>query len=349
MEYYESRLDEEQRVYYHTLIAGYKARESRIKSVGLTEKRFWDVVNAVEYDCPDIFYTNLMNRTAWMTASGWELEVKYLYDAQQIRQVEDKIEEIVRCIQKRISELKVQSIYNKCMVIHDYLVQNCVYDYEAYAYFKSHESNRENPRPQAYSIVGLVNEKKAVCAGIASAFRLFCQRFGIEAIYVSGHSWHPKDKDWNNGGHAWNIVRVGEHCAQIDVTWDICWSGEDAAIPIRYDYFFLTDLEMLRNHQFMGYPHCGVRNQSYLARTNRVFHNCDQLKEYVDKVLKERTPGQSVFHFYFKMNNRSMTKKQVESTVADMVCNTLNKGIHWWTSTNDAFSIYGIKVVLKDS
>ena len=107
--------------------------------------------------------------------------------------------------------------YSREKYVHDYLIQNVVYDASA-------------PLDQsAYS--ALVNGR-SVCAGYARAFQYVCQKLGIPAYYCAGTSGED---------HAWNIVKLGDGYYNVDVTWD-------DSDPSTYDYFNKTDGDYSGTH-----------------------------------------------------------------------------------------------------
>ena len=100
---------------------------------------------------------------------------------------------------------------------------------------------------------------------------------GIEAIVVKGESSQSRTDKYS--GHSWNLIRVGKNSAHIDVTWDMCLTLENW--PIRYDYFFLPDTEMMRNHQYAGYPICRELNLSYFEKRESLIKDIKELDEFI--------------------------------------------------------------------
>ena len=120
------------------------------------------------------------------------------------------------------------SDYDIAKALHDYLLLNCVYDYENYL--------RHTVPAESYTADGALLEGTAVCAGYARAYQLLMQEAGIPCEYVSGYA---------NGGHAWNVVEIDGAWYHVDTTWDD--PVPDRAGYVRYDYFLKSDDYMRAN------------------------------------------------------------------------------------------------------
>ena len=138
----------------------------------------------------------------------------------------------------------------KLRIIHDYMINNCIYDEEAY---QLSEIVRKSSRPltkkegeyldesNAWSPVGVIMDNKAVCGGYALTFQLFCTLMDIPCAYICGNSIASAGED---GKHAWNAVIIDGEILYVDVTWD-------DPIPdgnLRYDYFLVSEKQISQDH-----------------------------------------------------------------------------------------------------
>lgn len=149
-------------------------------------------------------------------------------------------------IEKALNYIKKagNSEYDRIKLAHDYIVNNTVYDIDAY--------NADNIPDEDYSPYGIIVNKKGVCQGYAETFKLFMDELGIECLIISGDA--NGLSGW--GGHAWNIVKIKDKYYHIDVTFDDPVTyGEDI---LRYDFFLLSDSKMAENHKWerKDYPEC---------------------------------------------------------------------------------------------
>lgn len=125
--------------------------------------------------------------------------------------------------------------YSKIKYIHDWIINNTVYDKN----YSLKDKNSSVFRPDGPILYG-----KAVCEGYAKAFCYLAQQLNIPAICVSGTA---TDSYGSTGGHMWNGVRVDNDWYYLDVTWDdpTTFTGENV---LRYDYFLLPFTQMLNDH-----------------------------------------------------------------------------------------------------
>lgn len=122
----------------------------------------------------------------------------------------------------------------KVKSIHDYLVLNCEYDYEAIS------SDDFEP----YSYYGVFINKKAVCSGYADAFLLLCDMAGIPALVVCGEA----DSGTQILPHAWNMVCLDGVWYYVDVTYDDPYPNRPGTVL--HDYY-LVDYEFISSdHSF---------------------------------------------------------------------------------------------------
>lgn len=82
---------------------------------------------------------------------------------------------------------------------------------------------------------GALIEKKAHCEGYSRAFKLLCNKVGIECDLVCGISFDE--------GHMWNVVNIDGAHSYVDVTWN------DRTDYESYLYFNVTEEQMKFDHE----------------------------------------------------------------------------------------------------
>ncbi len=338
MEYYGSCLNEIERKFYFKIIDAFQKRSLFVRAEGITDaKSFLKCISAVQYDFPNLFYVDFSHYTYVIFDDGWEYRPKYLYEKEEILKKQKQISELIQRLVLELKKRGLFSVYQKCGYIHSYLVRNCKYDYTAL--------EDSDKRRAAYTIEGPLLEKTGVCQGIALAYRLICMNCGIEAIAVKGVSLRPGTTVYE--GHAWNLIRVGESSAQVDATWDMCLTSEEW--PIRYDYFFLPDIEMMRDHQYVGYPICRQLNSSYFERSQSQFKEMKELDGFIARVFRNNKswdkPGN--YYFQFKMTNRKETEKEIQNYVSNLIRKCTDKGYSYSVSINSPQSVFSYKIEIK--
>ncbi len=127
------------------------------------------------------------------------------------------------------------TMYDKLKSIHDYIcktntyVSNALYCYSAY---------------------GSLVDHKSVCEGYAEAFKLLCDKVGIDCILVTGMSLPNTDND-NTEAHMWNLVRMDDDAwYAVDVTWDDAGDVEG-----NYNYFLVGTDTVVRGRKFSESHH----------------------------------------------------------------------------------------------
>lgn len=328
MEYYESRLDETGRRFYQEVVRRLKDHAVRVRAPrGMAPEQMMECIHAVLYDVPELFYVEAHEISYTVRPGGLEYNPRYRYPKGESDQRRRRIEEQAERILKGMQRAGAGSVYQRCGWLHHYLVRHCTYD--------EHAPGHPDICFRAYTIEGVFLEQKAVCEGIALAYRYLCKKAGIEAIAVTGVSLRPGGREREK--HAWNIVRAGRAAAHVDVTWDMCMSSAEGIV--RCDYFFLPDQEMTRDHQYAGYPVCGQSGSGYFERFGRQFSEPAELGAYIRKEYAR--PGrEEKLILYFKIRDQRMTKEEVDRSVAGQIRQCTDRGFSYSYNINETQSVF---------
>ena len=212
---------------------------------------------------------NLVSTWYWLSNTGDSMNVKitYSYTPEEYNLTNIKAHQIVSEIIK-----PGMTNYGKEKAIHDYIINNTVYDYENYI-------NGTIPS-YSHTSYGILVLGKGVCGGYSAAFKLLCHLAGLNCIIVQGQSYSSQGEE----DHAWNIVEIDGCYYHIDVTFDdpVMPVGQDI---LNYYYFNLSDELISRNHKWKreDCPQCNNLQHNYYY-LNNIFVN--DMEEYVYK-LKE--------------------------------------------------------------
>ena len=115
----------------------------------------------------------------------------YKYTLEQDRAMNVAIDNAIKSL-----NLNGKSEYQKVRAIHDYICDKVDYDDEY----------------EKYTAYDAIMTGSAVCQGYANLFCRMCYEVDLEVELITGIG--------NGGGHAWNIVKIGDVYYNIDVTWD---------------------------------------------------------------------------------------------------------------------------------
>ncbi len=154
------------------------------------------------------------------------------------------------------------STYDKVLYIHDYITENCKYDY------KGADSPNNGLWGTSY---GCLVQGSAVCQGYAEAFIYLMNKLGIESGICTGSN------------HAWNYVNIDGKYYWLDATWDDMDSYADD-YQAEHTYFLVNSDMILRSRNIdwtQGYfPDCTSIDENYFVKNNAYFDSYDR-----DKVI----------------------------------------------------------------
>ena len=153
----------------------------------------------VSNDFFDIYY--------YKTKPQLIFNMDYFETAEQTKYVNDHVGEILKSI-----GVQGKSNYEKVKAIHDYLCELITYD---------------SLRTDSNAMYGAITNRRAICNAYSLCMYKLCVEAGIPCKYIGGYAGKAR----NAGGHAWNIVALGDKWYYVDVTWDDTENG------IVYDYF----------------------------------------------------------------------------------------------------------------
>ena len=221
--YYAAYSDREIEEYIYN---GIKNREEKIylSRFGLTSSNIKYYVFGVINDHPELYFANTYFRYVMNSAGIVQYIVVSYLTGDDAAAFEQAVEEAMALVGNSMSD------FEKALVFHEYIVLNTAYDYE------NLQSN--TLPPEVFTAYGVFVDKVAVCQGYALAYKLLCDKAGIECYMVTSGSMN----------HAWNIIKLGNHYYQLDATWnDPVW---DAPGRVSHNYLFSSDssFEQYKGH-----------------------------------------------------------------------------------------------------
>ena len=253
--YYYHRFPEEKKRIYRAVYKGAKEGAPVVSLPGNEEMdTVMEVYNAVLLDNPMLYY--LSRTVEVLKYSGavckTEIRMHYTLSRETIRDFDRRIEDGVNGL---IEDLGLGKMRDRDAVktLHDYLAAEMKYDSEAL------RDRKKGRLISAHSVIGFFSKQSAVCDGISSTVKLVLNALDIPCIVVAGSAAGEGD-----GGHAWNIVKIGEEAYHLDITWDINMSTRD---KICYDYYNIPDEAARRDHKWPpGLPRCSSWKESLRVR-----------------------------------------------------------------------------------
>ncbi len=154
----------------------------------------------------------------------------------------------------------------KAFLAFSYIQQNCQYDQASADLITAKLTDKMDRRWVSVPYGPLV-KKMGVCEGIATAYKMFMDYYGIKSRIVFGHF----DGEEANS-HCWNMICLNDKYYHVDATYGI--SGEGIYIGC----FMKDDTAMSETHNWdmSKYPQCTSRNPDY-----------DYIESYIDDHANE--------------------------------------------------------------
>lgn len=98
--------------------------------------------------------------------------VRYHDDETTVRRKQQTIDRFTDRVVKAMRRDHCDSVYKKCLWLHNMMVRHCTYDHDAVGHSEE--------KYAAYSMDGFFLEHRAVCSGIAMAYRYLCGKVGVD-------------------------------------------------------------------------------------------------------------------------------------------------------------------------
>lgn len=166
-------------------------------------------------------------------------------------------------------------------------------------------------------IYGVINNRLAVCEGIAKFVKLTLNKLGIECFICGGKCTLENEKIED---HAWNIIKIEEDYYHIDVTWDIRKDDAQNKRIVSYDYFNLDDANISRDHfDFNMSFECTSMLYNYHAIMGRFISGKKQLIQLLSDGL---ALGKN---FSFRIKRTINTPDNID----DIVVETFNESVKY--------------------
>ena len=302
VKFYYQALSKDKKRIYKELYDGFRQKKREIFIVADTKKisitDISDIAVSVYNDTPSFYYLDMSKYKYLQTPLGYIYSQEYLYTDAQIEAFDKRLEVGLKkfCAKYIIPQM---TEYEKVKVIHDYLVRTIVYDHEILSQGGSAD--------EAYNVLGALLKRRAVCWGIACAFKLICDYCKIKNFVVIGDAL-PREGD---AGHAWNIVKIDGKNYHIDVTWDIKDKGD---ISFCYDYFNLNDHLIRFDHTWEStlYPVCDSIELNYYYKNRLYVKTTAELSDFIADALMRKEKYIAV-----KFANKMPTKLCIEEAIKE--------------------------------
>lgn len=153
------------------------------------------------------------------------IKVEKIYNEEMIIILNYKVDEILKTKVDKNDDTRT-----KIKKIHDYIINNTVYDKE--------RSDNQVFTYNSSTAYGVLIEGYGICGGYTDTMELFLEKLGIKSIKIS------------NENHIWNYVYLNNQWLHMDLTWDdpILSNGKNM---LDHTYFLINtkSLKELENNE----------------------------------------------------------------------------------------------------
>ncbi len=206
-----------------------------VSAYQISREEAYNIIFQILNHNPGLFYVDGTVGTSYNPTTNMvtSYKVTYLGTPEEIDQQRQELEEAAdqAAAQTDISMTDVE----KALTVHDYLVQNCEYDYD-----RLESGQLPNISHTAY---GALVKGMAVCDGYGDAYTYIMEdKLGIPCELVTSDAM----------AHAWNMIQIGGKWYHVDVTWDD--PVRDCIGRVGHNYFMLSDKVISDdNHRHEGW------------------------------------------------------------------------------------------------
>lgn len=226
------RLGTSARRAYQAIRDGVLAFRPHIRLFGVTEAEIDDAYEAMRRSTPEVFWLDGYSlQCISQTGRIWELEPSYRIDRDEAARLLAEMEERSRPLIDALSQLPAPE--QRVQAAHNALILNAVYS--------------DTGDPFEYTAVGALVRGKAVCSGLAYAFKYLMDRLEVPCLIVRGTaastpSWDDPER------HSWNLVELDGRWTHVDVTYDLGFSPAKRYPHLAY--LGVSDEEIAPTHKW---------------------------------------------------------------------------------------------------
>lgn len=209
------------------------------------------------YDCPEAFWIRSFNYTidADLTSGksqkiGYVDWIEFDFTSDSYPNAYNDLaaydEGVAAAVNSIKQTRKSTSVYETIKAIHDYVLLNASYDYDAL-------SGSTYTYGYAYTAAPLFTGKgKFVCEGYSKAMKILCGKFNINCALVSGDGMTSSS---SGGPHMWNYVQIGDKWYAVDSTWDDGCFNSNGTPQLLYNYFLVGSTTWVKNDKTFSQDH----------------------------------------------------------------------------------------------
>lgn len=197
-----------------------------VRSLGIPVSGLGPFYTRLLNDYPELFYV----RSSWSYSYNPTNNVVTVITPKYVEfdNLNQAISEFDAAANRALAQVQgLTDPVEKALILHDYLVVNCLYNWEVATGQEAGNAYVASGMP--WNAYGALVKGDAVCQGYALAYKYLLTRAGIPSVVISSSSMN----------HAWNGVQIDGDWYQADPTWDDPTPNREGRA--RHAYFLLSD------------------------------------------------------------------------------------------------------------
>ena len=310
--YYELLNDNQKRA-YNSMLSAIQARQSSVNiGTNITPVEFNDVIRFISMEHPE--YAYFAGVYCSLDSAG-NINIPYLDIDENLytTKVNYVVNEIYLKTHGSSSKRKI------VQAIFDYLTEHLEYDYEIYRQYANADNEGDQAvynfaKDQAISFTpyAVFVNNKAVCMGIAKAFKILCDLYQIDCQCIRGAA--RLENDERGIEHMLNRVSIDGVESYVDVTNGL----KTKSMPMVQHRFYLCSQEDVHQAYILDDDYSGVRSiDNYFNKYNCSFKDAYYLRNFLASY--DATSHQHKIEFNYIGDDIEKDK------VADFAVEILNK------------------------
>lgn len=296
--YHRSMLSPDEQTVYDEIRLGFLSYSDKIHVSNISCDRVSVIFEKLKFDNPCLFFVECVSYLFIPPDRVTAVIPKYRFSREQ---TESNMISMLNKCKSIIAQCQWKRDIEKEKCFHDYFCQSVKYD--------------DDFAESSFECVGPLIFGKGVCSGISKAVKLLCDLSDMKAIVIGGESSHMRTVSVSgNNLHAWNIICIDNAFYHLDVTFDL--TVQSFGIT-RYDYFNLSDEDILRDHKIhtSPVPKCPI-SRDYYKEHGMFMPTSEDFKTYFSKCIKKG--DKDVIFKLPVMNDFEKTAKKI-SAIASKV------------------------------
>ena len=283
--YYYHRLNKKNQSLYRLILKAATDYVTSFRSYiqeSYSEKDLAVINRAIIYDNPYLFYYCGLISVRYFSPNEVQINLSFDFEQSESAELKKKLKKQTAAFLQSI-KLSDKTEEERVRAIHDLLSSKVIYDRNN---IDTNTIGKSEEYKYAHSILGVMLNKKAVCEGIAKAFKYLLNAIDIGCIVVTGSAAHSSlPISGTEIDHAWNLVKIEGDNYYTDVTWDIAEVNNNR---ISYNYYNLTEFQIRKDHfEFEGFPTCTSTRYNFFSLTGTIMYSEEMLYDYVDLIIRK--------------------------------------------------------------